>query len=69
MRNEYTIFISDDASLTDDNKCLLTMAGITFPGNVIVVRQSSQKRDRITHLSSNERTLVDLVVFRYVNVS
>ena len=67
LRNEYTVFLADNDDAALQNRCLRELADIDFLGNVIVVRQASQKQGTVTHLPSNERTLVELVVFRYVD--
>ena len=69
LGNAYTVFIAKDTSALVENQCLATITGISFPGNILIVRQGSQKPETITHLPSNERTLVNLVVIRYVSVS
>ena len=67
LSNAYTVFIGEDRSTLAENNCIHTTNDISFHGNILVVRRGSQKPDTITHLPSNERTLVNLVVFRYVS--
>ena len=66
LRNEYTVIIAKNTSSAVMNDCMHTLTGMTFPGNIIVVRQGARNSENATHFASNERTLVDLVVFRYV---
>lgn len=64
LRNHYSIVVSKESDELSTNQCVRSLSGLPHAGNVIVIRHAARCPLDVTHMPSNERTLVDLVVDR-----
>ena len=58
------VVVSKESDELSTNQCVRSLSGLPHAGNVIVIRHAARCPLDVTHMPSNERTLVDLVVDR-----
>ena len=64
LANQYTVFVSLADSPVETNACILNMLNVSFPGNIVIVRQGARKTHVATQMPYNERCLVDMIILR-----
>ncbi|RPD70474.1 hypothetical protein L226DRAFT_470128, partial [Lentinus tigrinus ALCF2SS1-7] len=62
LRNDYTIITSADSARAPVNKAIELHFGITFRGNIIVLRHGYRNSMAATNVHSSERGFIDFTV-------